>query len=71
VREKNLIFIKEKRLDFAKLLKETRLLELDMDWIRNDSGLCSACGNPVEFGSEFCPYCEVEFGCWFDLGCVV
>lgn len=67
MREKNLAFIKEKHFDFARLLKETRLMEVEVEWVKNDDGLCSACGNPVDWADERCPYCEAEFGHYFDL----
>lgn len=66
----NIIFIRKKDLDFARLLKETRLMECEIKWIRPDSGLCSACGNPAGPDDDFCPYCEVEFGAYFDLNLI-
>lgn len=68
--EKDIIFIKKKDLDFSRFLKKTRLMECEVEWVRCDDGLCSRCSNPVEFDDEFCPYCGVEFGRYFDLDLV-
>jgi len=70
MKKTNIIFIKKKDLNFARLLKETRLMECEVKWIRADCGLCSACGNPADPGDDFCPYCEIEFGAYFDLNLV-
>lgn len=68
--EKDVVFIKEKDLDFPRLLKETRLLECEVDRVCVDGGLCSNCQNPAGFRDEFCPYCGAEFGQYFDLNLV-
>lgn len=66
----NIIFIKKKDLDFPRFLKETRLVECEVEWVRSDGGFCLRCENPVEFDDDVCPYCEVEFGAYFDLDLV-
>lgn len=65
-----ILFIKKKDLDFPRLLKETRLMECEVEWVRPDNGLCSRRGNPVEFDDEICPYCESAFGAYFDLNLI-
>jgi len=66
----NIVFIKKKDLNIARLLKKTRLMECEVEWVHSDCGLCSSCGNPANFNDESCPYCEVKFGMWFDLNLI-
>ena len=68
--EKDVVFIKEKDLDFPRLLKKTRLLECAVGRVSVEGGLCSSCQSPVDFKDEICPYCGVEFGQYFDLNLV-
>ncbi|MBA7645157.1 hypothetical protein ES703_52910 [subsurface metagenome] len=58
----DIIFIKEKDMDFSKFRK-------DMEIARafNDDGVCSVCLSPVNVRDEACPYCGVGFGRFFDL----
>jgi len=59
----NLVFVKEKDVDFSKLRKEWEVAK-----IVNDCGMCSSCQSPVRFKAEICPYCGAEFGRFFDVG---
>ena len=61
----NVIFIKEKDLDFSKFHREWEIARAF-----NNDGICSVCLSPVEFQDESCPYCGVGFGRFFDLDSV-
>jgi len=61
----NVLFVKEKDMDFSKFHREWEIAR-----VFNDSGICSACLSPVEPQDEFCLYCGVGFGRYFDLDLV-
>lgn len=61
----NVLFVKEKDMDFSKFRKEMEIARTS-----NDCGICSSCLSPVEFRAESCPYCGIGFGRYFDLDLV-
>ena len=61
----NILFVKEKDMDFSKFHKEW-----EIGRAFNDCGICSICLSPVDPQNEFCPYCGVAFGHYFNLDLV-
>jgi len=61
----NVLFVKEKDMDFSKFHREWEIARAF-----NDSGICSVCLSPVEVHDEACPTCGIGFGRFFDLGLV-
>ncbi|MBA7679935.1 hypothetical protein ES703_88241 [subsurface metagenome] len=61
----NVLFVKEKDMDFSKFHRGWEIARAF-----NDSGICSVCLSPVELEDEFCPYCGVGFGRYFNLDLV-
>jgi len=61
----NVLFVKEKDMDFSKFRKD-----MQVGRAFGDNGLCSVCLSPVGYRNEFCPYCGVGFGYFFDLDLV-
>lgn len=61
----NVLFIKEKDLDLHKFKRDWEIARAF-----NNGGICSVCLSPVEAHDEFCSYCGVGFGRYFDLDLV-
>lgn len=58
----NLLFIREKDMDFSKFHKEW-----EVGRAFNDCGFCCVCLSPVKSQDEFCLSCGIPFGRYFDL----
>jgi len=61
----NVIFIREKDMDFSKFRREWEIARAF-----NNDGVCSVCLSPIESRDESCPSCGISFGRFFNLDLV-